>query len=405
MRRFLISAQIMFSMDAVAKDEVKFNTAQSTAELNIPAQLKGLVIDPHRLETAYSMMITLQVHRGLFRYSPDGNVLEDAVESWEKNKSNTKFLFKLKKISFSDGTPLKATHVKNSFARIFLLGGAASMGADMAYIEGSSELQENLNLDKFGVNAIDDHTVEFSLSRPSILFIKHLAAVDCGILAISNKAELLESTKNLKNFPGIGPFKVSKQTPSEIVLEKWKSDPLDSKNPPQRIRFFEPTQDPVVMAKAKLNDVLDHESIDDESKALLLSQGWFETATELSNEIFVVLNPKKVARTIREYVFNQLDVEKVLKEIDSKMLKPAYGLIPNGIPGFISKIERNSESKLFDTQNKSIPKGSFELEYADNSTLMKKIAFAIKKQLDRDTFAGRGGGCLDSHSPDSPARV
>lgn len=43
-----------------------------------------LVLDPHRMEDAFSMAVVLQLFRGLMRYTPQGEVQPDLASSWRR---------------------------------------------------------------------------------------------------------------------------------------------------------------------------------------------------------------------------------------------------------------------------------------------------------------------------------
>ena len=107
-------------------------------------------------------------------------MLPDLAESWRESKDHLKYRFKLKKAQFSDGTEITAKNVQMSFARMFFIG--ASMGADLDYIQGTRAFRLSKNLSQLGIKVVSDHEIEFELSHPSALFLKHLAVVDSSIL-------------------------------------------------------------------------------------------------------------------------------------------------------------------------------------------------------------------------------
>ncbi len=147
----------------------------------------NFVLDPHTMEDAYSMLLVLQIHRGLLRYSPSGEVVEDIAKSWSIDSTNTHYKIKLRQTQFSDGSPILARHVVNSFARLFLKNG--SFSADLSYVKGSTDFRKTKDLSKLGIKALKDDEVLFELNHPSALFLKHLATVDAAVLKLESFEE------------------------------------------------------------------------------------------------------------------------------------------------------------------------------------------------------------------------
>src|SRR5579872_5913535 len=120
--------------------------------LRIHFPVVNLVLDPQKMEDAYSMAIVGQIHRGLFRYNTAGEVLNDLAESWSEAPDHLSYRIKLKPAKFSDGSPITSLHVQMSFARMFRLG--ASMAGDIDYIAGAAEFKKTLNISDFGVRPV-----------------------------------------------------------------------------------------------------------------------------------------------------------------------------------------------------------------------------------------------------------
>ena len=107
--------------------------------------------DPQTMLDARSMQINLQVHRGLFRYLPNGEIKPDLAASWKFSDNHLELRVKLRKSTFSNGTPIEPIHVVNSFARLFLV--ESSMSADLQSISGVDLLKAKKTLSHFGVKA------------------------------------------------------------------------------------------------------------------------------------------------------------------------------------------------------------------------------------------------------------
>ena len=221
----------LFLMIGVFVSCTKENPTEKTLKIHFPVY--KLMLDPHKMEDLYSMAVVTQIYRGLLRYNAPGDVLPDLAESWTESADKKTYRFKLKASEFSNGSKVTAANVQMSFARIFFLG--ASIGADIDYIEGATKFRETKNIDDLGIKVVSPDVVEFRLSRPSALFLVQLAVTDCAVLPLKKFDDVLDlGTKGIFS----GPYKVtSGPDESGLTIEKWRTDTLDSKNPPKKVSY------------------------------------------------------------------------------------------------------------------------------------------------------------------------
>ena len=340
-------------------------------ELNIHLPDVKLQIDPQKMEDAFSMMISLQLFRGLLRYDQNGDVMADLAESWTESKDHLKYTFKLKPMTFSNGRPVTAKHVQMTLARLFYLG--SSMAADIDYISGVDEFKKSWDISKFGVKAISENEVEISLNHPSALFLKQIAVVDCSILPLEDFKQNLDLTES-GSFSG--PYKIKNQQGMKFTLEKWRKDKFDSERPPEKIIFYTTKENPIQLAKENKTDSLDTDKVVIHEERELRKIGWSSRPTELTYEWFVIFNPKYVPLEVREELYNKIDPVELVKFLSEPSLIPAFGLIPNGFYGVMDKkmvIEKNHKPY----KGKKI---SFKLDFLTGSEFDKKLANYLKEK-------------------------
>lgn len=351
----------------------KSNPAKSS-ELRIHFPAVKLNVDPQRMEDAFSMAIATQLYRGLLRYNAAGDVHADLAESWTESEDHRTFRFKLKKATFSDGTRITSKHVQMTFARLFKLG--ASMAADIEYIAGARQFKKTLDISKFGVMPIGEDVVEFKLAEPSSIFLKQLAVADCAILPLSdfrNDPEI--SSKGAFS----GPFKIATDLKDQhLMIEKWREDVLDSKNPPTKIYYSMVDRKPMELALADQIDTLDHYKVENSEREILETRGWARSATELAGEVFIVFDPKKIPLEIRKTLYSSIDSAEIVESLGKKSYRAAYGLIPFGLAGELSAsdtagLKINAELKV------PAKKFVIELDYEQTSEIEERTAQYLKK--------------------------
>lgn len=328
-----------------------------------------LILDPHKMEDAYSMALVLQLFRGLLRYDPRGDVVLDLAQSWEESPDHKIYRIKLRPSTFSDGTAISPVHVQMSFARMFNLG--ASMGADLDYIEGVAKFKQTKLIADLGIKPISQTEVEFRLSRPSSLFLKHLAVVDCAILPLTEYQGKLDLTPK---GAFSGPYKIVRQDDdSGIDLIKWRTDLMDSKHPPQVVQYTLTDENGSDLAKRQLTDSLDRDAVPESARNEFLAHGWTAHPTGLTGEEFVVLNPEMIPAATRKFLYSQIDSEALLQILAPSRYLPAFGVIPFGVPGELSKSERDAVLKGLSSESLKPEKGKVLLEYDENNPTEQKV--------------------------------
>lgn len=331
-------------------------------------------LDPQRMEDAYSMAVVSQLYRGLLRYNTTGDVRADLAESWTESSDHKIYRFKLRNISFSEGSPITAKNVQMTFARMFRI--SSSMAADIDYIAGAKEFKSSLDLGRFGVVAVDDRTVEFRLSNPSAIFLTQLAVADCAILPITDFRNDLDLTSK---GAFSGPYKLVGAVDSTgLTIEKWRADPLDSKKPPTKVSYLMTPQKPVELAIADKIDTLDHYRVEGSELRELEGHGWAPSATELAGEVFVVFNPELIPEETRRALYSSINSTEIIEALGQRSYRAASGLIPFGLAG---ELQPNDVKDLkLATAHIEKKRRTIELDYEGASALESATAELLKKK-------------------------
>lgn len=195
---------------------------QTIAQQNpIVFQFNGVPVvelDPAAHSDFIDSVAFYNVYDTLISVGPTGEIIPWVAESWEISPDATTFTFQLRRdVKFHDGSPLTAEDVVFSFNRFLALG----LGFSFVIPQGLVD----------SVEALDEFTVQFKLSRPFSPFLATLARV--GIL---NKDLVLANKQEgdfgefgdygqafLKNHDaGSGAYQVKERRPEELlVLEKF----------------------------------------------------------------------------------------------------------------------------------------------------------------------------------------
>lgn len=158
-----------------------------------------------------TLAITRQLVDSLLWQDPsDGSLKPWLATKYSANADATAFTFDLRSgVTFSDGTALDATAVKDTFDDI-AAAGATSTAA--AYFSGYKETK-----------VIDDDTVEVDFTTPNAAFPNATASVALGIVAPKTTETPFDDRADGKAVIGTGPFTLSSYTKNtSTVLTKRK---------------------------------------------------------------------------------------------------------------------------------------------------------------------------------------
>lgn len=140
---------------------------------NEPASL-----DPHKVESDVEFNIISDLFDGLVSVSPTGEIQPRLAEKWE-NKDNTVWTFHLRPgITWSDGTPITAEDIVWSWQRLVdpkTVSPYASYPGSMRIVNGTDIAEGKKAPESLGVKAINDATLEVTLTQPNAAFLAMLA--------------------------------------------------------------------------------------------------------------------------------------------------------------------------------------------------------------------------------------
>lgn len=168
-------------------------------------------LDPAFVDDGESAKVMCNIYEGLVKYGDDNTNIEPCLaESWDISEDGTEYTFKLKEgVKFHDGTDFNADAVVKSVERQL----PPNATDDMPYASFTYDGVKS-------VEAVDDHTVKFTLESPNTPFLANLAMTLAA--PIVSPAALDKNGGNLNEAPvGTGPFKfVSWDKGEKVTLEK-----------------------------------------------------------------------------------------------------------------------------------------------------------------------------------------
>ncbi len=216
-------------------DKSASNSSAANIDPNVLADKQELVInngaepeslDPHKVSGVPESNILRQMFVGLTTTDPDGKTIPGMAESWE-SEDNKVWTFKIRDAKWSNGDPVTAEDFVYSFRRVVDPNTAspyASYLADDKVLNAQEVIDGKVKPDALGVKALDEKTLQVTLSEPVPYFPDTL--IHTSVKPVPQKVveKFGEKWTDPANIVVNGPYKISEwQVNDKIVLERNES--------------------------------------------------------------------------------------------------------------------------------------------------------------------------------------
>lgn len=298
-------------------------------------------LDPHKASGNWENNIIGDMFMGLMTDGPDANPIPGAAESYSASADGLVYTFKLRDHTWSDGVPVTAHDYVYSFRRI-LNPKTAAQYASILYPIKNAELvySGKLPVDQVGVRAIDDKTLEIAFQFE----VPYIAQLLMHYTTFAVPQHVLEKHGDdwLKpqNIVTNGPYVLKEWIPNDHVwLAKnprfYAKDSVKIENV-----YFYPTQDASAALKRfrggefdLITDSIPPQQID-----------WLRRNMPRELRLFPFILNQYVQFNVHRKPFDDVRVRIALSlAIDREIItakitraneKPAYSLVPPGMPDY-----------------------------------------------------------------------
>ena len=303
-------------------------------------------LDPHLVTDGTSYGIVIEIYSGLVRLgSNPANPFEpDLAESWSVLEGGTIYEFKLRNgLVFSNGDPVTAQDFKWSFERAAHPDTASTVAEEfLGDIVGIQDIVDGNAATAEGIEVVDERTLRITIDAPKAYFIAKLTYPTAFVL---NKNNVESLGRNWVDEPvSTGPF----------ILKEYRIG--------QRIRlarndnFWDRSAylDEVVfnLAGGVAMAMYENDEIDVTGVGLADLER-VQDPTEDLNKDLVEVPPNFAVSYVgfnideapfddanfRQALNHAVDKQLIADQVFSNLVKPAYGIIPPGFPGFSAEIK------------------------------------------------------------------
>ncbi|MBI2762077.1 MAG: peptide ABC transporter substrate-binding protein [Chloroflexi bacterium] len=308
-------------------------------ELRLPGN-DPLTLDPALVTDVTSATYIVEVFGGLVTLDKDLKIVSDIAKSWDISPDGTKYTFKLREdVSFSQsGRKVTASDFKYSMERA-ARPDTNSPTADtyLGDIVGAKDMIRNRAKDISGIKVIDDYTLEITIDAAKPYF---LAKMTFPTAFVVNKDQVEKDKRTWTQRPdGTGPFKLQEWKIGERVIlvpnDRYHGDPKPTikkvtYNLAGGSSLTQYENGEIDLAGVGINDI---ERIRDKGERL--NKEFVEKPGLTTSYIaFNTKQPPFDDPKVRQAFGMAIDKQRIVDVVLKKIVPPAEGILPPGMPGF-----------------------------------------------------------------------
>ena len=347
-------------------------------------------LDPHLISGVPENRIYQAIFEGLYAYDPrTADPVPGLAESFTTNEDNTEYTFKLRRTTWSDGTPITAQTVYDSWIR--------SLDPDTAspyawfpslFIDGAEAFNGGeAGPGSVGIEVVDDYTFRVKLAGPLPYVLDALAHYSFAVVPIHAIEQYGDEWTLPENFIGNGPFTVEEWRPQELLSVVPNETYWDSENVYLDRVVFLPVDDNNTAYNMYLNGELDWQTgvpLDRIREAQLRDD--YVVNAQLASYYYHLNNkrPPLDDVRVRKALAYTIDRGELVERVTQGGQLPAYGIVPalSGYPAQTTFEEDVAEAQRL-LAEAGFPNGenfpTLEVLY-NTSEGHKKIAEYIQQQ-------------------------
>ncbi|MBI3909346.1 MAG: ABC transporter substrate-binding protein [Armatimonadetes bacterium] len=299
--------------------------------------------DPHTVQDGPTIEVLMHVAEGLVQWTEQSTVGPCLAERWEISRDGRTYTFHLRpNVRFHNGRVMTAADVVYSLNRAASLPNSPVADTYLNDIVGFREVAANPANALRGVKAVDERTVQITIDRPRPYFLMKLT-YPTGYVVASRELSGVEQAGGQiteRNLVGTGPFKIAEyQVGKQIILE---ANPDYWAGPPRLQRIIRRIVGDATTRHAMFEN--------GESDMLVLSMADAEQDRQIPDlkakmhefprpaVYYFALNLRRYPpfrdRRVRQAFAHAIDRQAINRNIMQGFTTPAYGIIPQGIPGY-----------------------------------------------------------------------
>ena len=303
-------------------------------------------LDPHLVTDGTSYGIVIEIYSGLVRLgaNPSNPFEPDLAESWSVLEDGKVYEFKLRNgLVFSNGDPVTAQDFKWSFERAAHPDTASTVAEEfLGDIVGIQDIVDGKATTAEGIEVVDERTLRITIDAPKAYFIAKLTYPTAFVL---NKNNVESLGRNWVDEPvSTGPFTLKEYRIGQRIRLARNDNFWDRAAYLDEVVFNLAGGAAMAMYENDEIDVTgvglaDLERVQDPTEDLNKDLVEVPPNFAVSYVGFNIDEPPFDDANFRQALNHAVDKQLIADQVFSNLVKPAYGIIPPGFPGFSAEIK------------------------------------------------------------------
>jgi len=337
MKKFLT---LVLAVTCVAGAFAAGGSEATTSELPTFTVLSGAEppsLDGSLIQDTTSSMIHMALFEGLLSYDPKTNLgVPGLAESWTISSDNLTYTFKLRKSTWSDGTPITAQTVVDSWLRTlnpdtaspyaWMMGMVVAGANDYAYGEGK------VGPEVVQIRALDDYTFQMDLVGPAPYVLGMLPHNVFGVLPLHVIKQWGDEWTLPEHMVSNGPFTLEEWKPQEVLTVVKNENYWDAASVKLGKIIFIPSDDNNTRYNMYLNGEADwmRGGIPDEQLDIAKLRPDYQAYPQLATYYFELNQTKPPLNDarVRKALAISIDRQEIVDKVSRGGQIPAYRVTP-----------------------------------------------------------------------------
>lgn len=319
-------------------------------EINVNVGPEPTTIDPAKNSAVDGATLINHAFEGLMKLDKDNKIVEGQAAKYEVNKDETVYTFTLRDgIKWSDGEPVKAEDFVYAWQRLVDPKTAADYNYMIDMVKNANEIMAGKkNPEELGIKAVDEKTVEVTLTTPTPYFLE-VCAFPATFPVRKDIVEANADTwaTNPDTYIGNGPYVLKKwEHQSKMIYVKNENYYDLKKLGPDTINFVLMEDQNTILSAFKNNEILFGDDLPSEEIEAMKDNGL--VIEKQLGTYFLTINVNKEGLDnvkVREALSLALDRDYIVEKVAKGGQIPADTFITTGLTDADGKTEFHENAK------------------------------------------------------------
>ncbi|WP_260399034.1 peptide ABC transporter substrate-binding protein [Peribacillus simplex] len=317
--------------------------------LNVNNSSEPGSLHPANAQGTHESWILEHTFEGLTKKTEEGKIVPGVAESWDISEDGLTWTFKLKKgLKWSNGDPLTANDFEYAWKYALKPETAADYAYQLYYLKGGEAYNSKKGKEEdVGVKATDDLTLEVTLEQPTPYFLDLTSFYTFYPIDKKVQEENPKWALDAKTHVSNGPFKLTEWKHKEsLKIEKNENYYDKDKIKLDAVNFalIEDENTAWQMYQSGELDIAYPLPVDVQGQLVNSGDKEFKNGAELAVYYYnfnTKVKPFNNAK-VRKALSMAIERKKITENVAQGGQKPAFGVIPPGIPDANGDFQENT---------------------------------------------------------------